>query len=486
MQTPMKEAKARVKSLTAAMLFIAALTCTHSQSEAAEVPHALTLNVSTGGFKFSGQDDLRKEPVFDIRLGYDIIGHNISDSIGIEGGLSYVSTFSNTDNTPVNAYLMRVDATYPFTPRKRLVPFLAVGAGAMVIDRATKTESSPLLAYGGGIKYFVQEFLAMRLDVRQNILFEVGSRNEFQYMFGLSFLLDRDKKIRRLPLPPPPPVERKGSAAPAVPVIDYDAPEEPAPAKTPPEKAPAPEVEPGKPVTELPLPVAVVAAPIAAVTGLLSAPEQPKAEAPKAVIEQAPPKPKPQPAKAVAEPAPPRPKPQPAKQKLPPVEPKPEPVRRPAPAPVVPQAPPAVKPVPAPMSEVEMIESILCPVAPLPGTRPRVLRQPSATVLFDSGSAVVKPQYLSEIGRIATYVKKNPQSSVYIEGHTDRVGNPGSNMELSKKRVASLKKSLAEKTGGVQVKVMSAAFGCRIPVQTNKSAAGRLKNRRGTIEVTKP
>jgi len=479
MQTPMKEWKTRVKGLTAAMLFIAALTYAHSQSEAAEVPHALTLNVSTGGFKFSGQDDLRQEPVFDLRLGYDIIGHNITDSIGIEGGVSYVSTFSNKDNTPVNAYLVRVDATYPFTPRKRLVPFLAVGAGAMVIDRATSTESSPLLAYGGGIKYFVQEFLAMRLDVRQNILFEVGSRNEFQYMFGLSFLLDRDKKIRRLPLPPPPPVERKGPAAPAVPIIDYDTPETPAPVKPPPEKAPEPEIVPGKPVTELPLPAAVIAAPIAAVSGMLSAPEQPKGEAAKAIAEPAPPEP---------QPAPQKPKPQPAKQKLPPVEPKPEPkqVKLPAPAPVAPPAPPAAKPVPAPASEVELIESILCPVAPPPGTRPRVLKQPSATVLFDSGSAVVKPQYLSEIGRIAAYVKKNPQSSVYIEGHTDRVGNPGLNMELSKKRVASLKKSLDEKTGGVKVKVMSAAFGCRIPVQTNKSAAGRLKNRRGTLEVTKP
>lgn len=461
------------------MLFIAAVTCTASQVQAADVPYAMTLNVSAGGFKFSGQDDLRDQPVYDIRLGYDIIGTSLADSIGIEGGVSYVSTFSNTDNTPVNAYLMRLDATYPFTPRKRIVPFLAVGAGAMVIDRNKSTESSPLLAYGGGVKYFVQEFVAMRLDVRQNILFDVGSRNEFQYMFGLSFLLDRDKKIRRLPLPPPPPSEKKGGATQAVPTIDYDKLDDPSVTKPEPEKAPekAPE-KPAEPAPEpeasvpVPLPVAVVAAPVAAVAGLLNQPQQaevqPEQKAPQKV--------------AVAEPAPP-PRPEPVR-----VEPPP---KRAVPVPPVKEKPvkieivnPPAEPVPAPPEEE--VESLLCPLDPPAGKKPRVLANPSATVLFDSGSAQVKPQALPEIARIAAYLKKNPNSRVHIEGHTDRVGRPDPNMELSKQRVESVKRSLAQKTGTVQIKVTEKAFGCRLPIQTNRTVKGRAQNRRATIEVTRP
>lgn len=479
-----------MKKSIATALFFVALTYPHSRAAADSISRDLTFNVSAGGFSFAKTDQLRSEPVYDIRIGYDIIGNNITDSIGIEGGVSYVSTFSKKDNTPVSAYLFRVDATYPFFPRKRFTPFFTVGAGGMFMDRDGSMDNAPVLAYGFGMKYFVQEFIAMRFDLRHNILFEIGTRNDFQYMFGLSFLLDRDKKIRRLPLPPPPPVDtKKLPPAPAVPVIDFN--EKPA-EPVPPPKPPEPEKEPEAKQEELPLSLpAVIAAPVAIAAQALTPSVKPETEIPKAVA---------------AEPAPARATVQPESQ---PAEPAPTiepPARRPAytapepapaPAPAEPTAPAAPleqavgghaveppAPPPAQVSDEDVVASILCPIAPPAGSTPRVLKEPSAVVLFDSGSAVVKKQFLPEINRIAKYVKKNPGSSVYIEGHADRVGKPGMNMRLSEKRVASVKKSLAQGMGLKKVKVITSAFGCRVPVETNKKAKGRLKNRRATIEVT--
>lgn len=450
MQESVKKPVSRARGALCALLFLAALADT-SRVLAAETPHDYSLNVSAGGLRFSGQDDLRHSLVYDIRLGYDIVGTSIVDSLGIEGGLSYASSTSSKDNTQVRAYLMRIDATYPFLPRKRLVPFLAVGAGGLVLERATKTEGSPLIAYGGGMKYFLTEYLALRLDVRQNILFNVGSRNDFQYMLGLSFLMDRDQKIRRLPLPPPPPAERKGTAAPAVPVIDFDKQQEPG------KKAPG-KPEPETPA-QIPLPAAVIAAPVAAVTGLLNQPEQPKAEAPQET------------AAAAAKPVEAPPQPVPAPQTSAPVK--------------VELAEPFAAPLPDAASQ-EMIESILCPVDPPASQKQRTLKKPSTTVFFDNGSAVIKPQFMPEINRIAAYVKKHPGSEVHIEGHTDRNGTSDRNVDLSRARMNSVRQALVKKIGRVKVKLTEQAFGCRLPVESNREEKGRSKNRRATIEVTPP
>lgn len=450
-------------------MFLVALTYPHSHAAADSISRDITFNVSAGGFNFSKKDDLRTEPVFDIRLGYDVLGTNITDSIGIEAGLSYVSTFSKKDNSPVNAYLFRVDATYPFFPRKRIVPFLALGAGGMFMDRGTSMDNAPVLSYGAGLKYFIQEFIAMRLDVRQNILFEIGTRNDFQYMFGLSFLLDRDKKIRRLPLPPPPPSEKKIIPGAGIPTLDFTtekAMETAAPAKQP--EPQAKQVEPEARPIELPLPAAVIAAPLGMAAQALG---EPKVAAPKL------PAPEPPPARAVIEPEPP--------------------VAPPVQAPLEPAAPleqaiadriaaDSLAPPPPHLPEEEMVASILCPLDPPAGTAPRVLKQPAAVVLFDSGSAVVKKQFLPEIDKIATYVKKHPGSSVYIEGHADRVGKPEMNMKLSQERVNNVKKSLTKGMNLKKVKVVTSAFGCRVPRDSNKAEKGRRKNRRATIEVTKP
>ena len=408
-----------VKRAIATFLFLVALAFPTSRARA-DVPHDVTLNVSAGGFSFASKDQLRSQPAFDIRVGYDIIGNNITDSIGIEGGISYISTQSKTDESSVNAYLFRVDAIYPFFPRKRVVPFFTVGAGAMFMERGDKMDKAPVLAYGFGLKYFVQEFLAMRVDLRHNLLFDIATRNDFQYMFGLSFLLDRDKKIRRLPLPPPPPVPVKPlPPAAALPVIDIQ-----------------------KPEPELPLSLpAVIAAPIAIAIEALTPPA----------------------AKAVPEPAPP------AQQLANPLpeEASPETAQRQA------------------LSDEDLVASILCPVAPPPGTNPRALKQPSTTVLFDPGSSVIKKQFLPGIKKLARYVQKNPVKSVYIEGHCDSVGRPEPNMRLSKKRVDTMKKAFTKGLGGKAVKIETSAYGCRVPVDTNETDGGRLKNRRATIEVIK-
>lgn len=167
---------------------------------AKEIPHAMSLSAVAGGFVFDSKSKLKNMPVFGFKFSYDIVGNDMSDSLAIEAGFNLIPTKSKHDNSTANAYLFRLDALYPFLPRHRLVPFLAVGGGGMVIDSKTGSEASPVLNYGMGIKYYVREYLAVRGDIRHVLEYNDGTRNNFEGTVGLCFVLDRDEKIKRIPV----------------------------------------------------------------------------------------------------------------------------------------------------------------------------------------------------------------------------------------------------------------------------------------------
>lgn len=167
---------------------------------AKEIPHAMSLSAVAGGFVFDSKSKLKNMPVFGFKFGYDIVGNDMSDSLAIEAGFNVIPTQSKYDNSTANAYLFRLDALYPFLSRQRIVPFLAVGAGGMIIDDKTGSEASPVLNYGIGVKYYMREYLAVRGDIRHILEYNDGTRNNFEGTVGLCFVLDRDEKIKRIPV----------------------------------------------------------------------------------------------------------------------------------------------------------------------------------------------------------------------------------------------------------------------------------------------
>src|SRR5262249_52766882 len=66
---------------------------------------------------------------------------------------------------------------------------------------------------------------------------------------------------------------------------------------------------------------------------------------------------------------------------------------------------------------------------------------------FETGSDVVLPDSAPVLRQIAAYLGANAAVRLRITGHTDNVGSPSSNLDLSKRRAASVAKVLATQFG---------------------------------------
>ncbi|MBK7090563.1 MAG: OmpA family protein [bacterium] len=104
-------------------------------------------------------------------------------------------------------------------------------------------------------------------------------------------------------------------------------------------------------------------------------------------------------------------------------------------------------------------------------------------ILFASGSDVIKPESTPTLKDIGTMLKDHPDLNVSIEGHTDNVGDDASNLDLSKRRAASVKAFLIEKYGVADAQLQTQGFGESKPISPNDSPEGRQNNRR--VELIK-
>jgi chemotaxis protein MotB len=118
--------------------------------------------------------------------------------------------------------------------------------------------------------------------------------------------------------------------------------------------------------------------------------------------------------------------------------------------------------------------------------RPRglVIRVLTDRVLFDSGSAQLKPQAEPLLGQIARLVNLDVRHPVAVEGHTDPVpiatGQYPSNWELSSGRAASVVRFLAGHGIG-PVRLSATGFADLRPIAANSTDDGRSRNRRVEI-----
>ena len=77
-------------------------------------------------------------------------------------------------------------------------------------------------------------------------------------------------------------------------------------------------------------------------------------------------------------------------------------------------------------------------------------------------------------------MKQYPNTKWEIDGHTDNVGKPDKNMDLSNRRAASVKNYFISK--GINAdRLNSQGFGDTKPIADNKTSAGRAQNRRVEI-----
>jgi outer membrane protein OmpA-like peptidoglycan-associated protein len=104
-------------------------------------------------------------------------------------------------------------------------------------------------------------------------------------------------------------------------------------------------------------------------------------------------------------------------------------------------------------------------------------------VLFDTGSATLKPGAREKLARVAGILSSHPDLHIEIEGHTDSVGTDDYNQRLSERRAESVRSYLLEQKIAPTA-VGAEGFGESRPVATNDTAAGRQQNRRVELVVS--
>lgn len=134
---------------------------------------------------FEHRQNLEDSPVFGGRIGY-----NITDYLGIEATGEYTrshvdnrsTSFSRQgqytspmDGVSVTRYYL--DLMYTFLPKNKFNPFVVAGYGISHLEPRINNKNMSTLNYGAGAKYWLAERVALRLDVRDNMIFDAHIHN---------------------------------------------------------------------------------------------------------------------------------------------------------------------------------------------------------------------------------------------------------------------------------------------------------------------
>lgn len=104
-------------------------------------------------------------------------------------------------------------------------------------------------------------------------------------------------------------------------------------------------------------------------------------------------------------------------------------------------------------------------------------------ILFAVNSDKIKPESFGTLKEISQVLKDNPAVKVKIMGYTDSDGDDKSNLDLSKRRAASVKNSLGKEFGIDASRIETDGKGEADPISPNTTAEGKANNRR--VEIVK-
>lgn len=151
---------------------------------------------------FEDRQNLKNSPIFGGRIGY-----NFTDRFGVEAAGQFSPSrvddrsqaftrqgqfTSPMDDVDVSMY--HVDLLYHFMPKERFNPFVTAGYGVAHYSPNINSKSTMSAVNAGvGAKYWVAENVALRVDVRDNMIFDEHIHN-MEATAGVVFRFGGDTK----------------------------------------------------------------------------------------------------------------------------------------------------------------------------------------------------------------------------------------------------------------------------------------------------
>lgn len=105
-------------------------------------------------------------------------------------------------------------------------------------------------------------------------------------------------------------------------------------------------------------------------------------------------------------------------------------------------------------------------------------------IQFETASDVIRKESYKDLDNIVAIMNAFPNTRWDIMGHTDNTGDDAMNLDLSKRRAASVKKYFMDK-GISASRLFSEGYGESKPIATNDTPEGRAQNRRVEIKMKK-
>jgi OOP family OmpA-OmpF porin len=134
-------------------------------------------------------------------------------------------------------------------------------------------------------------------------------------------------------------------------------------------------------------------------------------------------------------------------------------------------------PVPPPSKDTTIVRNNTYIIT---GEDRKIVDEAVRNLEFDFGKATIRERSFVYLNRVADLLNQKG-IQLKLAGHTDNVGSEEANMTLSKNRADAVKNYMMNK-GVSSSKIESEGFGESKPIESNKTASGRQKNRR--VEFT--
>jgi OmpA-OmpF porin, OOP family len=105
-------------------------------------------------------------------------------------------------------------------------------------------------------------------------------------------------------------------------------------------------------------------------------------------------------------------------------------------------------------------------------------------IYFEASKSDLLPASYSELNKLQTMMEDNPTMEIRLEGHTDIIGDPEANQELSEDRVNACREYLAKK-GIATARIQTVGYGSTKPIVLKGTDEERKVNRRVEFVVLK-